>query len=226
LARTFSILALLACVFVVVSPASGGQKTSSACGAKEFSYAGLQNENTSHGVSASLVSLAAPTVVDGHVGGWIGVTGDSEWIQTGFASFAPDSTIKMYYEVSTAGAGPRYVELSADVSPGEKHTFSVLEMSQHDAWWRVWVDGRPVSPPIHLAGSHDRWYPQAMAENWNGGTGACNSYSYRFANIRVAHDNGGVWRPLQQPYMTQDPGYRVVTTSRDPMSFLAKSLTQ
>jgi hypothetical protein len=130
----------------------------------------------------------------------------------------------MYYEVAVPGSEPRYVELDSGVEPGDKHHLSVLEMSGRNSWWRVWVDHRAVSPPIHLPGSHGSWYPQAVAENWNGGTGACNSYGYRFSNIALAHAGGGDWRPLQGSYVLQDAGYQVVQTPSAPQSFLASSL--
>ncbi len=39
----------------------------------------------------------------------------------------------------------------------KKHRFIVLEMASRKSWWRVWVDGKPVSPPINLPGSHGIW---------------------------------------------------------------------
>ena len=69
-----------------------------------------------------------------------------------------------------------------------------------------------------------RWYPQAVAENWNGGTGACNTYSYRFTDVSLAQSSGGVWRPLRLSSEFQDPGYHVVPISNTPRSFLAASL--
>jgi hypothetical protein len=231
LARITQILALLSVVLFAVAPAEGGKSSSNACGAKEFSYAGLQSENTAHGVSATITPLAAPSVSDGHVGGWIGVGGTdegpggtAEWLQTGLASFAPDSSIRLYYEVTIAGKEPHYYELESNVQPGEKHNLAVLEMRKHSSWWRVWVDDKPATKPIHLPGSHGAWYPQALAENWNGGTGTCNTYAYRFANVRLAHSNGGVWRALKRRSLFQDAGYQVVQTSRIPSNFVATSL--
>ena len=152
MARIFSILTLFTVVFLAVSPAEGGKTSSSACGAKEFAYAGLQAENTAHGVSATIAPLSLPTVTDGHVGGWIGVGGTdegpggtAEWLQVGLASFAPTNTIHLYYEVTVGKKGPHYHELETDVQPGEKHKLAVLEMRKHNSWWRVWVDDKPVS---------------------------------------------------------------------------------
>jgi len=231
LARIISILAMLSVVFLAVSPAEGGKSNSTACGAKEFSYAGLQSESTAHGVSATIAPLAQPSVADGHVGGWIGVGGTeegpggtAEWLQVGLASFAPDSSIQLYYEVTVAGKGPLYHELKADVQPGEQHKLTVLEMRGHDSWWRVWVDNKPVTRAIHLPGSHGNWYPQALAENWNGGTGTCNTYAYRFSNVKLAHSNGGAWQSLKHRYLFEDAGYQVVQTSRVPSNFVATSL--
>ena len=97
-------------------------------------------------------------------------------------------------------------------------------MNRRDDWWRVWVDGQPVSPPIHLPGSHAAWYPQAVAENWNGGTGACNTYSYRFTNVRSRTRTAACGARSSQSYTFQDPGYHVVPISTTPRTFVAASL--
>jgi hypothetical protein len=223
---------MLCVVFLVVSPAEGRKANTRACGAKEFSYAGLQSENKAHGVSATITPLELPTVADGHVGGWIGVGGvdagpggRAEWLQVGFASFAPDSTIRLYYEVTVAGKSPQYNELKANVQPGEKHKLAVLETKKQNSWWRVWVDGKPATKPIHLPGSHGVWYPQALAENWNGGTGTCNSYAYKFGDVQLAKTNGGVWQSIKHRSLFEDAGYQVVQTSRVPSNFVATSLS-
>jgi hypothetical protein len=227
--RTFLSALAIACLAVLgVSPAQGGRSNSDACGAKPFSYAGVQSGRRAFGVSANLVPLATPSVSDGHVGGWIGVGGPNagpggvaQWLQVGLSAFASDGSSRIYYEVTVAGSRPSYVELAGRVAPGEGHHFAVLEMSKRRSWWRVWVDHRPVSAPIHLPGSHGVWYPQAVAETWNGGTGACNAFAYRFSNVRLAHATGGVWQPLRARHLFQDAGYRVVQTSLLPSSFLA-----
>ena len=225
---TLALLSLASLVVLVASPAEGRDSRSSSCGSQAYAYAGLQSDSRAHGVEATLVAQSIPTVADGHVAGWIGVGGvdagpggKAEWLQTGLASFAPDNTIRMYYEVTIAGSAPRYVQLAPVVNPGEAHHFSVLEMSRRPSFWRVWVDGRPWTQPIYLPGSHGTWYPQAIAESWNGGTGACNSYHYRFSNVRLARENGGVWRTPNSASVFQDPGYRVVQTSHVPRTFLA-----
>jgi hypothetical protein len=229
--RALPTLVTLCLIFLVASPAEGGNAQATGCGVQPFSYAGLQADNTARGVSATLASTAAPSVMDGHVGGWIGLGGTTagpdgaaEWIQAGLAAFPSDPASQMYYEVTVAGAQPEYVELDGDVAPGVSHHFAVLEIAHRKSWWRVWVDGQAVSPPIYLPGSDNAWYPQAVAENWNGDTGACNSYSYRFSDVALARSNGGTWRPLQRSYVFQDAGYHVVPISSSPRSFLAASL--
>jgi hypothetical protein len=229
--RTLPILFVLALVFLVVTPAEGGNTAATGCGVQTFAYAGLEADRKAHGVSATLETTLPPAVTDGHVGGWVGVGGVSagpggvaEWLQAGLAAFTSDDTSQMYYEVTLPGSDPKYVQLAASVSTGVSHRFSVLEMNRRNNWWRVWVDGHPVSPPIHLPGSHGAWYPQAVAENWNGGNGACNTYSYRFRDVSLAGTNGGAWRPMRQSYTFQDPGYHVVPISTTPRSFVAASL--
>jgi hypothetical protein len=199
---------------------------------KAFSYAGLQSDEAAAGIAARLDAAAAPSVSGGHVGGWVGVGGTgagpggaTEWLQAGLAAFPGDETMQMYYEVTVPGSAPRYVELDAGVATGVSHDFAVLEMQQRPSWWRVWVDGRAASPPIHLPGSHGSWHPQAVAESWNGGEGACNGYTYRFSNVDVATNGGGSWRPLHSSYEWHDPGYKVVQLSTTPRGFLATSLT-
>ena len=229
--RAIPVLATLFLVFLVAAPADGGSTTAAACGVQSFAYAGLEASTKAHGVSATLDPTLTPNVVDGHVGGWVGVGGVSdgpagvaEWLQTGLAAFPRDGSSQMYYEVTVAGSSPQYVELAPHVAAGESHHFAVLEMANRSSWWRVWVDGKPVSPPIHLPGSNDAWYPQAVAENWNGGAGACNTYAYRFSDVSLAHDDGGVWRPLKVGYTFQDAGYHVIPISQTPRTFLAASL--
>jgi hypothetical protein len=230
LVRIAPILAVLSAVVFLVAPAEGSRSASRACGSRAYSYAGMQSDRPAHGVRATIAPLVAPTVSDGHVGGWIGVggtqdgpRGTAEWLQTGYASLAPESTIYLYYEVTIAGH-PAYHEIEADVKPGEKHDLAVLEVRGRNSWWRVWVDGKPVMKPVHLPGSHGDWYPQATAENWNGNAGSCNSYAYRFTNVRLAKQNGGVWQSVKQRSMFEDPGYQVVQTSRIPSNFVATSL--
>jgi hypothetical protein len=230
--RTLAFLAILSLSLLASSVAAGGGSKSKGCGGSEFSYAGLQSQNKAHGVSAKVVPLATPSVAAGHVGAWIGVGGvdagphgTAEWIQIGYSAFPSDQTSRIYYEVTVAGSAPKYVELTANVKPGEKHGFKVLEMATRSSWWRVWLDGKAVSPAIHLPGSHLAWYPQAMAESWNGNVGACNTFHYGFSKISLARSNGGVWQPLKRSISFHDAGYRFVQTSRTPRKFLAASLS-
>jgi len=233
--RIAQVLALCSLAVAVVAPAHAGSAATSAstsataCIGKPYSYAGLQSGSDAHGVSGTLVSTAPPAVFDGHVGAWVGVggttagpDGGAEWLQAGFAAFTDDTASHMYYEVTIPGSTPAYHELAASVRPGERHRFAVLEMSGRASWWRVWVDGAAVSPPIHLQGSHGTWAPQAVAENWNGGTGTCNGYAYEFSNLALAKQSGGGWQPFKASYVFQDPGYKVVRGSQ-PTRFLATS---
>jgi hypothetical protein len=230
--RTVVLFTTLSLAFLLVAAAQAENLKSTACLTQAYSYAGVTSGSRANGVSATLVSTAAPKVTDGHVAGWIGIGGQSagpdgsaEWLQAGFAAFTSDQTSRMYYEVVTPTSpnAATYHELRAHVAPGEKHRFALLEMGARKSWWRVWVDGRPVSPPIHLPGSHGAWYPQAVGENWNGGSGTCNRYAYEFSNLALAQTNGGRWRPFSSFSTFEDPGYRIVGGST-ATRFLATSL--
>ena len=231
LRRTSLLLGLAFLAVFSGSSAGAVGKVAVPCGTSAYSYAGIQSDTQANGVSATLSVTEQPNVSNGHVGGWIGLGGTgagpggvAAWIQAGLAATTGEQTNQMYYEVTVAGSQPSYVEIAPNVEPGAGHRFSVLEIPKRTSWWRVWVDGKPVSPPIHLPGSHGVWYPQAVAENWNGGAGVCNTYGYRFSNVSLATSAGSMWKPLQRAYTFQDPGYRVVPISSAPRAFLATSL--
>ena len=145
------------------------------CGKAGYSYAGFRSANAGHGVRATLVPLAQPSVSDGHVAAWVGVGGAGEgphgsdqWLQVGLAAFNGSGS-RLYYEVTTGGAPPRYNEVVSEIAPGQASRVAVLEMSKRPNWWRVWLNGKAVSRPIHLPGSSGRFHPIATAETWDGG---------------------------------------------------------
>ncbi len=161
-------------------------------------------------------SLAAPAVDSGHVAGWVGVGGlgqgpggSNEWIQVGLNSL-PGTSNKLYYEVMRPGTGQDYAEIATDVPNGRTMRIAVLEIASAPGSWRIWVNGRAVTPPISLPGSHGALSPMAMGESWDGGRPACNRYRYRFANVRLAAAPGGSWQPVTNAAVLQDPGYQVV----------------
>jgi hypothetical protein len=206
----------LAGASLAVSPAWG-------C-ASDYSYAGLANSAAGHGVRATLTATARPDVEWGHVAGWVGVggpglgpNGEDAWIQVGLSGF-PGSTSKLYFEVTEPGSPPRYTELDAEVAVGESRRLAVLEMVSRPDWWRVWVDGVPVSQPVYLPGSHGKWMPIATAESWNGGRESCNRFQYRFDRVMVARAPGGDWYALSPGQTFEDQGYRL---SRDTAGFVA-----
>ena len=232
MARIISIFALLSVLFVV-APAEGGKSNPSACGAKEFSYAGLQSQNTAHGVSATITPLAFPTVSDGHVGGWIGVggteegpNGTAEWLQVGFASFAPENSIRLYYEVTVTGKD-RPLPRARSRRPAGREAQG-RRCSRCRSATPGGASGSTTSRsarPIHLPGSHGKWYPQALAENWNGGTGTCNTLRLPLRQReRSRRRTAASGSSLEDRYLFEDAGYQVMQTSRVPSNFVTSSL--
>lgn len=193
-----------------------------------YTYAGRLSATRAHGVRATLTALAQPEVAAGHVAAWVGVGGVGEgpngsdaWIQVGLSAF-PGSESKLYYEVTRPGAPPTYQELDASVRTGERLRVTVLEMGRRPNHWRVWLNGQPVSEPVHLPKSSGRWRPIATAESWAGTGSACNSFNYRFEGVRVSAAAGGSWRTFVGGYTFLDRGYRVIDRGR--ATFLAKSV--
>lgn len=184
----------------------------SACGARPYSYAGVAAWRAATGVAATLETQTQPQVQHGHVAAWVGVGGvglgpggANEWLQAGYASDGFRSSL--YYEVARPNIAPRYHGLGFVTKLGEAHRVAVIEMQDHPDWWRIWVDSVPVSEPIFLPASHDRWPPIVTSESWNGGVPSCNGFAYRFSAIRVRHR---LWTPMTDAYPIQTPGYAVV----------------
>ena len=211
-ARSRVLLGAFAAVCIAASPAwAKGQ----ACGASEYSYAGLQGVRKAHGVRTTLTALAPPNVAAGHVAAWVGVgwagagpNGRDEWIQAGMVAEPGYKRNWLYYEIVVPGQPYRYGEF-APVAVGRRHRIAVLEMEHHPDWWRVWADGRVVTRAVHLPHSHGAWEPVATAESWNGDVHACNPLAYRFDNVAWATRAGGWWQRLTRGYLFADPGYRI-----------------
>jgi hypothetical protein len=149
------------------------------------------------------------------VAGWVGVggrgqgpNGVDEWLQVGLASL-PGSPRNLYFEVMRPGGEAAFSLLEESVARGERRRVAVLEIGGRPSWWRVWVDGRPASRPIHLPGSSRRWRPIATTEAWDAGSGVCNRFAFRFERVEVADARGGSWTRFRSGMRFQDEGYRL-----------------
>jgi hypothetical protein len=175
-----------------------------------YAYAGNQASYRGHGVRATITMTRTPSVEAGHVAGWVGVggpgqgaDGEDAWIQGGIASL-PGMDPMIYAEITRAGRTPQLIPISDNVAPGRGHTLAVLEVGSRPGWWRVWVDGRAVTKPVHMRGSSSRWAPIATAESWNAGTAVCNSFGFRFERVSVSYGGGGSWRPFVPAHRFRD----------------------
>src|SRR5688572_6562510 len=209
--------AALAALAALSSPPDA--KALEPCGKAGYSYAGFRSADRGHGVRATLVALARPSVSDGHVAAWVGVggagqgpNGADQWLQIGLAAFNGTDS-RLYYEVTTGGAPPRYHEVVSKIDPGQRSRVAVLEMSKRPNWWRVWLNGKPVSKPIHMRGSSGKFHPIATAETWDGGVRGCNRFRYHFGGLRVASARGGSWKPFVRAQQFLDNGYRVTSVA-------------
>ena len=216
---TKTFLRLLFLTAAVATVALGGAAASAnACGnSSGYSYAGLASPRNAYGISALISPLDAFDVLNGHVAGWVGVGGPgqgpggtNEWIQVGYAGFPSILGSDIYYEVAQPGRYPTYHQVSAGLPVGTLSRVAVLEMRRRPNWWQVWLNHKPVSPPIRLADSHRRWSPIATAESWDGGTGGtCNTFLYRFRHVAIAHAPGGGWHQLSGGYPIQSAVARI-----------------
>jgi hypothetical protein len=218
---------LFALLAVVAAAALGAARAEAACGTGGYSYAGVASPSRAFGVSAVVTPLPGFNVMSGHVAGWVGVGGpglgphgSDEWIQVGFSGFPALEGNDLYYEVMRPGGQPTYHQVAQDLPFGRSARVAVLEMHRRPNVWRIWLNGRPVSKPLYLAGSHGRWAPIATAEAWDGGSGACNGFLYRFSRVAVAGSPGGGWRSLVGGYPITSRSTRIAR-SVHRASFLA-----
>jgi hypothetical protein len=210
--RTLRLLFVTAALATV---ALSGAGRASACGnSAGYSYAGVAAPTNAYGISALISPLDAFDVLNGHVAAWVGVggpgegpNGKDEWLQVGYAGFPGITGSDIYYEDSLPNmesGEAAYNKVFAGVSFGTVTKMTVLEIHGRPNWWRVWVNHKPVSAPIHLPESHDRWMPIATAEGYDGGTrGSCNTFLYRFRRVSIAHAPGGGWHQLTGGYPIQ-----------------------
>jgi hypothetical protein len=222
-------LRLLLATAAVTTAVLGGAASAFACGnSSGYSYAGLGAPSNAYGISARIAQVTAFDVLNGHIAGWVGVggpgegpNGSDEWLQVGYAGFPSITGSDIYYEVAVPGRYPTYHQVSAGILAGTYTKMTVLEMHGRPNWWRVWVNHKPVSAPIHLPDSHDRWMPIATAEAWDGGTnGTCNAFLYRFRHVAIAHAPGGGWKQLTGGYPIESAVSRIVR-ARGSAGFLA-----
>ena len=207
-----------------------GASRALACGTSTgYSYAGVAAPAKAFGISASVTPMGGFDVMAGHVAGWVGVGGpgkgphgSDEWLQVGFSGFPSLTGSDLYYELTLPNGRPAYHQIAANLPFGQPARFAVLEIrSKHD-WWRVWVNGKPATAPIHLPGSHGRWAPIATAESWDGGTdGACNGFLYRFHRVSIARVPGGGWHELAGGYQISSSSTRLARSGHKGGSFLA-----
>ena len=201
-------------VLTLVSPAAA---SAAVCGAKPYSYAGLAEAGEAHGIRATLTALRPQEVEWGHTAAWVGVDGHDRrgrrgWIQIGFAGFYGGER-RIYYEFKKPGGAPTFVEVAGALAFGVPHRVAVRAERTRPSWWRVWLDGKAVSPALRLAGSAHGWRPVAVAESWNAGMGSCNALHFRFRRV-VVLGRAWRWRALLRGTVLQDPGYRVRDRTR------------
>jgi hypothetical protein len=201
---------------VVAGAALAAAPAALACGTPGYTYAGIASDSHVYGIGARLTATSAVAVDIGHVAGYVGVGGPNagpngadEWIQVGLNGYPGSSSSNLYYEVEHPGGPLRYVELASGLAAGTSWRVAVLEIAGRPNWWRVWVDGRPVSEPVELPGSDGKWRALATAESLTAGNADCNRFGYRFDAIVVAQHPGGDWSSLEAVVPFQSGGLHV-----------------
>ena len=234
--RPVQLLAVLSCALgaaaVLGESSSATASATSACvndaDGNGYTYAGHQATVAGHGVRATITPTRAMNVAAGHVAGWVGVGGPGQgangadaWLQVGIASVEGTAPY-LYAEVARDGRQPQLMLLDENLRTGVSRRVAVLETAERPGSWRVWVDGNPVTKPIHLRGSSGRWAPIATAESFDGGASPCNTFAFRFERVSVSYGGGGSWRPFVSGHRFLDKGYALRALSSQN-AFLASS---
>ena len=111
---------------------------------------------------------------------------------------------------------------SEDLRPNESHLVSVLEVGEDaEQLARLGRQQGKASPVTAPRGSHAKFVPQAIGENW-GGSRRCNHYDYSFKRVEVATAPGGGWAAPTPGYTFRDAHDFAIKTG--PTSFIARSL--
>ena len=168
------------------------------------------------GIASTISSAVAPRVGIGHVAGWVGVGGPKEgpggtdeWVQVGLSSL-PGGRVHLYYEQKAPGVGLRLVDLGASFD-GAAPRVAVRQVPLRPSWWRVYVDGRPVAPPLRLVGSAAGLTPVATGESWQplgAGTG-CNTFAFRFRRVRIVDRGARSWVRFETGWKLENAPYAV-----------------
>jgi hypothetical protein len=160
----------------------------------------------------------APRVSAGHVAAWVGVGGhglgpggSDEWIQAGIAD-VDGGDRAAYYEVALPGAEPRAVVFRRHLAVGRRYRFTVRESRYRPGWWAAWLDGRRVTPWIHLAASHKAWRAVATAESLDDGADACNRFAFRFSSVLTRPSSDVAWRDIDARPLTSFGGRILMRT--------------
>jgi hypothetical protein len=218
---------LLVTVAVSALALIGSVAVASACGEDGYSYAGLGAPTVGSGISAVITPLGPFDIANGHVAGWVGVggpgegpNGTDEWLQIGLSGF-PGLYTDVYYEVTLPNQNPVYHEVVVNPPADRAYRFAVLE--DRPNYWRVWMNGKPVSPSYYLPQSHNAFMPIATAESWDGGTGgACNNFLYSFQRVKLAHRPGGLFHDFTGGYKIKSAK---TTVQRAGAAFIASEGT-
>jgi hypothetical protein len=202
-------------------PAATATARSTGCAAHGYSYAGVQEVRTAHGIRATLTAMTQPRIEDGLVAAWVGVGGPGEgtghknaWIQAGLVTNELNVN-HLYLEVNRPRSPIRYTELVPDVPVGLRYHIGVVEIASQPGWWQVWLNGSPASAAFRLPGSSGRWRPIATVEEWVNGDSSCNDFAYRFEHVAVEAASAHDWRHLIVGDRFEAPGFRMLraTTS-------------
>lgn len=215
----------LVCAVVLAACALGSASatgTSTAANCQDYlgySYGTFQTGGRVHGIAATIRELKPAVVLHGHIAGWVGFGephdgphGADEWLQVGLNATDADNGVAgyLYYEVYAPGVSQHYHEIAAAVPVGEAHRVALLEVRGRPNHWRVWVDGRPVSPAIAMPHTGAGWISEVSGENWDGGVGGtCNGFSFAVDQVKTAAAPGGSWKTIGRGLTVNNAPYRI-----------------
>lgn len=189
-----------------------------------YNYSGEIGSEPVSSVGATILESAEPHVKGGQIAGWAGVNSPdgSEWLQAGIEQAVGQTAGGIYYESKIKGTPRQFVELGT-VGVGQPVRVLIKEdLPKQPNHWTLFINGRPQPIDFFLPHSQSRLIPQITGESLEGPDYTCNTFRFRFDQIKVINSHGHKTR--QSFWKTTAPAYRLRQVSAD--GFTAGDISQ
>ena len=203
--RIVLFLGVLALAVLAVTPAEGGSTHANGCGVRELRVRGPPGRATSRTVSRRRSGRRSPrrspTVMSAAGSASAGRAAARAARPSGSRPASrrssPTTRATCTTRSRSPARAPKYVELASNIRAGHLAPLRRPRDGRPEVdRWRVWVDGRPVSPPIYLPGSHEHLVPAGRRRELERRHGRLQHVLLPLLERHPRAGIGGAWQPL------------------------------